>query len=154
MVFAIGVASGMGLAWRRAIEMEIVCDMAMFVAQLIVFFLVMILAFLAYDLISTSIRVWWFGDDCDCALSRKSGDVAASGKDGGGGGRDGCDGCGEGECEWPCACDDITEGEKERYFAELESRLIAQEKAEREFWERREVLVELWEPKAGDDLQC
>ena len=134
--------------------MEIGGEMGMFVAQLVVFFLIMIRAFLAYDLIGTSVRVGWFWDDCDFALSRESGDVAASGKGGGCGVRDGCDGCGEGECEWPCACDDITEGEKERYFAELESRLIAQEKAEREFWERREVLVELWEPKAGDDLQC
>lgn len=136
--------------------MEIISDMAMFVAQLIVFFLVMILAFLAYDLISTSVRIWWFGDDCDCALSRKSGDGAASGKDGGGDGCDGCDECGEGECEWPCACDDIPTERERRFRKKLDAIAAAEEareKSEREFWERREVLVELWEPNAGDDLQ-
>lgn len=126
--------------------MEIVCDMAMFVAQLIVFFLVMILAFLAYDLISTCFRRWWFGDDCHKEFSQKPLDGLASVSG------DGCR-CDGGECEWPCICDDIAV-RKERFYKELDAMAEAQEKAEREFWERREVLVELWEPKAGDDLQC
>lgn len=129
--------------------MDFFYDIAIFVAQLIVFFLVLILAFLAYDLISTCVRCWWRGEpSCDCALSRKSGDGAASGEDG-------CV-CGEGECEWPCACDDIPTEREERLYKKLDAMAEAEEAreaAEREFWERREVLVELWEPNAGDDLQ-
>ncbi len=120
--------------------MEIIYDMAIFVAQLIVFFLVMILAFLAYDLISTCVRRWWFGDD----------DGSASGKDGEDESRDELDECCE---ELRKQLKEIDSAE-ERFYKELDAMAEAQEKAEREFWERREVLVELWEPKAGDDLQC
>lgn len=133
--------------------MEIVYDIAIFVVQLIAFFSVMILAFLAYDLISTCVRRWWFagdgGDGGGDAISLKFYSGSASGKD------SGC-GCGECECEWPCICDDIAARE-DQFYKELDAMAEAEEAreaAEREFWERREVLVELWEPKAGDDLQC
>ncbi len=120
--------------------MEIISDIAIFVAQLLAFFSVMILAFLAYDFIITSVRRWMFGDEYDDLFSPKLRSGSASGKGGG------C-GCDEGECEWPFVCDEITKSEEDRYFKELKAMVDAQEKAEQEFWNNREVLVELWEPK-------
>lgn len=123
--------------------MDFIYDFGKFAVQLIAFFTVMILAFLAYDLISTSVRRWLFvNDDDDYGISLKFIAGSSSGDSGCGDG-----GCDEGDCEWPCACDDIAV-RKDRFYKELDAMAEAKEKAEQEFWERREVLVELWEPKS------
>lgn len=124
--------------------MDFIYDFGKFAVQLIAFFSVMILAYLAYDLISTSVRRWVFGkDDDDYGISLKFLAGSSSGDSGCGDG-----GCDEGECEWPCACDDVAV-RKDRFYKELDAMAEAKERAEQEFWERREVLVELWEPKEG-----
>ena len=121
--------------------MEILYDFAKFSVQLVTFFFVAILAFVVYEFVADLIRRWWLGDDYYGKISPELRAFLDSEKDK----RGGCD---EGECEWPCACDDVAV-RKDRFYKELDAMAEAKEKAEQEFWERREVLVELWEPKEG-----